>query len=275
LRRSGASLVGVVLLFLSMGAHGGGCTNCDCYHFPVPETCERCCGVATGTITAVTRSSVALAKSHGGVEKTFALTPQTKKNAALEPGKKATVYYRKPADVAAAVDLTDALSGLLTPGREPDPPSPCHMPVPPQALKVYLGNSLTWLTGENETILRIHGEDILTLRRTDRGAAISARVLSADGKVVAELIDNRFYVNPNNYFRVVRPDEHSLIVYGPEGRKALNIRFLNPSSFKLLGTFGYPGYSPFIIGEEEQTIRGFTSTRNCFGGAWATMLDVR
>lgn len=91
------------LSLTSLRADTQQCLNCDCYHFPIPGECLKCCGVASGTITSVSGSSVVLAEntSNGqATEKTFSLKPNTEKNGVLKKGAPATVYYRKSGQVA-------------------------------------------------------------------------------------------------------------------------------------------------------------------------------
>jgi len=132
-------------------------------------------------------------------------------------------------------------------------------------MRIFLGNSACWTTETRHTVLEIAGQPIISLRRTDQGLAVSGRVFSADGRIVAELIDNRFYVNPNNYFRTERPDRHTLLVFDQEARLVLNVRHLNPLTVKLLGIFNYPNRLPVVIEEEKTVIGSNTLWRYCFG----------
>ena len=130
------------------------CAKCDCYHFPVGSQCELCCGVASGTVTAVTRSTVTIVdqtQTPPGtkpVTKTFGLKSTTRKNAPLKKGAPVTIYFHKNGQAATRVNDLNALHGLLVPGNEPDPPMPTSCgKVPPTALKVYLGSSGMWTSG--------------------------------------------------------------------------------------------------------------------------------
>lgn len=154
--------------------------------------------------------------------------------------------------------------GLLVPANDPDPPNPCR-DIPPQAMRIFLGNSTCWTTETRHTVLQIANQPIISLRRVERDLAVSSKIFSADGRIVAELIDNRFHINPNNYFRMERPDKHSLLVYDQQARLVLSVRFLNPLAVELLGIFNYPNRPPVIIEEDQATIRGITLSRNCFG----------
>jgi len=203
-------------------------------------------------------------------KKSFALKPDTKKNGVLREGASATVYYRKEGNVATQVDLLDALKGLLVPGDEPDPPLPssCYRvhPVPPDALRVYLSGNAGYTAADQVTVLSVKGTDLLDLRRTSTGLAINAKTFSEDGKIVAEIIDNQFYINPNNFFRMERPDSHSIIVYDIRDRKVLDIRYINSHSVKVLGMFQVPGVTPLIIDEAQLSLGGFHTVGSCFSG---------
>ena len=252
-----------------------GCSDCDCYHFPLPKKCEKCCGVVVGKISSVTNSSVEISekettKDNVTAKKKFAIRPETKKNAPLKEGASATVYYRKEGDVATEIDLVEALKGLLVPADEPDPPLPdsCYrlQGVPSDALRVYLGGNGAYATTDHVTVLTVKGTDLLDLRRTPNGLAINAKTFSEDGKIIAEVIDNRFYVNPGNFFRMEKPDTHSIIVYDTSDRKVLDIRYINSHSVKVLGIFQVPGAPPLIVGERELSFGGLHATESCFAG---------
>jgi len=243
------------------------CSDCDCYHLPMPETCLTCCRVATGTITSATDSSVTLRMKTGTGEKdrTFQLGEKTKKSGTLKEGASATVYFREKGQIAAQINLLDQLQGLLVPGDEPNPPTPC--PVPTSALRVYLGASVGWTSSNEATVLTIAEHPVLSVRRTSTGLAILAKVISDDGKIVAEIVDNRFYVNPNNFFSIEQPDRHSLVVYDERGTKALDIKYLNPLSVRVLGEFRFPGASPVIIAPDELKMGGTTMVGGCVGNS--------
>ncbi|MGB2632906.1 MAG: hypothetical protein WAM58_03110 [Candidatus Acidiferrum sp.] len=275
-QRWGWAISVFVLLLLggTSGAQQQQCTDCDCNHFPIAKECKKCCGVASGKITSVTNSSVVINENAG--EKAFALTLGTKKNADLKEGAQATVYYHKEGDVATRIDLIDRLSGLLIPGHETDPPVPAicsKFPIPPGALKLYFGEgSLGYTMSDEVTVLTIKGQDLLSLRRTDKGLAINAKTFSDDGNIIAEIVDNRFYINPNNFFRMDRPNNHSLIVYDLHDRKVLDIDYVNPHSVKVLGIFQVPGVPPIIFGNGGLSVTGAgggtgTIGNSCVGGS--------
>jgi hypothetical protein len=154
--------------------------------------------------------------------------------------------------------------GVLKPGNEPQPQHPCHE-MPDGAFVILLGNSASYTTMFPHTILEIRGEEILSVSKSDEGLLLSGKVFSRDGRIVAQLIDNEFFINPNNYFRKDRPDQTSLVVYDQRSREVLRVHFINPSTMKVLGVFHYPGTQPVIIREEFQMIGTIRMSRTCFG----------
>jgi hypothetical protein len=262
-------------LLLSGTAWAQQCSDCDCNHFPIEKKCEKCCGFTSGKITSLTNSSVVISEKEPTndsvvVKKTFALTPDTKKNAALKEGAQATVYYHKEGNVATKVDLAEELNGLLVPSDEPDPPLPSSCsrlrPVPLDALRVYLGGNAGFTTSDEITVLNVKGIDLLYLRKTSKGLAVRAKTFSEDGKVIAEIVDSRFYVNPNNSFRMEKPDNHSIVVYDLQDRKVMDIRYINSHSVRVLGIFQVPGAPALIVDENQLSFGGAHFVGSCFSG---------
>jgi len=155
-------------------------------------------------------------------------------------------------------------SGLLRPASDPTPPTPCPN-IPKEALILLLGTSASYTTASNHTFLRVAGEDILSISRKNEGIAVSAKIYSADRKIVAEIIDNNFHINPSNYFRRERPDRHTLAIFDQQGERVLFIRHLNFSAIKILGKF-HTARGIVQISEEEMLIPGMGRLgRFCFG----------
>ena len=279
-RWASISCAAVLLLTSTIGS-AQQCSDCDCYHFPIPNKCESCCGVATGNIASVTNSNLVLSQKESNgetIKKTFGLKPNTRKNAVLKEGAPATVYYHKNSSAAVQVDLVEALKGLLLPGNEPDPPLPCPNGIIPsypsgepifsasKTVKMFLGNSVVaFAPADGVTVLRIKGIDVLDLRRTSNGVAILAKVFSEDGKVVAQIIDNRLYVNPGNFLRIDNPDSHSLAVYDMHQRQLLAIRYLNSQTVRVVGIFQVPERAPVLISEDELLVGTNRFHNVCFG----------
>lgn len=118
------------------------------------------------------------------------------------------------------------------------------------------------MTKAPHTVLRVAGEDLLSLKPENGGMSISAKIYSADRKLVSQIIDNQFHINPSNYFRKERPDLHSLSVFNQQGERVLYVRYLNPSTIKILGVFN-TARGPIHIDEDAMRGMGFTFSGNC------------
>ncbi len=162
------------------------------------------------------------------------------------------------------VSTNSELSGLLIPDNRPTPPNTCRT-IPADSLALFFGNSVAYTNTFPHTVIEVGTEPILVINKQDGKVTVSARVFSRDGRIVAELKENRFYVNPNNYFRIEKPSSHALIVYDQEAKQALTVEYLNPSAIKILGTFYLPNRPPIIINEDWQTFAGGRISHFCFG----------
>ena len=154
-------------------------------------------------------------------------------------------------------------SGFLLPGTKQLPEGLAQ--IPEGAIAIFLGNSLAYTTSFPHTVIEVGGIPALIIDKSEAGIAIFAKLFSEDGRIIAELKDNQFYVNPNNYFRIERPNDHALIVYDQSGQQALNVEFLNPFAIKLLGKFYFPGRPPILIEEEWMSYGGIKMSNNTFG----------
>lgn len=157
------------------------------------------------------------------------------------------------------------LDGILTPDNKPTPVNSMCTDIPNNAIMFFLGNSLAYTRTFPHTIIEVGGQPLLVIDKQNENITVSAKFFSADGNIVAELKDNRFFINPNNYFRIERPDEHTLIVYDQQGNQNINIHFLNQNSIKLLGQFHLPNRPPIIISEEFYRYGGMQMSGVCFG----------
>jgi hypothetical protein len=129
-----------------------------------------------------------------------------------------------------------ATSGLLRPASEATPPNPCPA-IPKGAIILLFGHSASYTTASHLTVIKVAGEDLLSIDRKNGGIAVSAKIYSADRRMVAEIIDNKFHINPSNFLRRERPDHHTLEIFDQQGQRVLYVRHLNSSAIKVLGTF--------------------------------------
>jgi hypothetical protein len=138
-------------------------------------------------------------------------------------------------------------SGFLTPDNKS---TPNKVSIPPKALSLFLGNSVAYNSSFPHTVIEVGTEPLLVINKQGNNVTITAKFFSTDGKIVAELKENQFYINQSNSYRMERPNDHSLIVYDEQTNEALNVYFLNPAAIKLTGRFYFPKHQPIIITEE-------------------------
>ena len=132
-------------------------------------------------------------------------------------------------------------SGLLSPGNEPTPENPCGSIMPAGGTLVLLGNSASFATTFPSTIIKIGNDETLGMEKIEGRIAISATLYSSDGRIVAQLDKNQFFINPNNFFRKeISSDGHSLVVFDQTGVEVLNVKFINPTTVAFLGVIRHP-----------------------------------
>lgn len=109
----------------------------------------------------------------------------------------------------------------------------------PEAFRVFLGPVLAML-GKDEmstVVLSLRDRDIITLRREREQVLLDVRFTSEDGNASGRLVDNRLTDNPENYFRIERPDRHTLIVRDLRGIQVFKAHFVNLKNLILVGVF--------------------------------------
>lgn len=146
------------------------------------------------------------------------------------------------------------MSGELIPANEDDLPNRCN-DIPDDAFKVFMGLSTLWFPGPIDAtadlhVLEVGRMPVFSLRLTSKGLLVTAKVFGNDGRIIAEVVDNQFRVNPNNYFRIERRDRHELAVYDQYARRCLYIRMLNPRGVKVLGEFYSGTHGPLRVTEK-------------------------
>ncbi len=124
----------------------------------------------------------------------------------------------------------------LTPGTKPSPPSRC--PLLTDGLEVYFGAAAVCEATESDgefPIIRGRGKNRLSFIRATKGLTLSARIFAEDG-IVAEIDKGEFKVNPDNLFKIKRPDLHTLVVYDKWGTPVIGVEFLNPDAVLVTGS---------------------------------------
>lgn len=160
-----------------------------------------------------------------------------------------------------------ATSGTLIPANEPDPPHNCDIPA--MAIRVFFGSNVGWFDHyERQDIIAIKHEPLLSLTVKDGKGYIFAKIYSEDGRIIAEIRDNEFKINPNNIFKIERPDDHEIQVFDQYNRMNLKVRFINKKSFLVEGIFIYPGNVLIIVMRNKIIAKNRpTYIRLCMGNA--------
>ena len=120
------------------------------------------------------------------------------------------------------------------PDNAPTPPTRCS-DISPDDVILFLGNSV--LRQKNRyplNIIKVPGESIFSINKTKDGYFISLKVFSSDGRIVAEIENNEFLINHNNYLSIKQPTKHTLVVRDQQGKKVLDFYFINPKAMKIL-----------------------------------------
>lgn len=152
-------------------------------------------------------------------------------------------------------------SGLLSPADEPTPENACSGFMPAASTLVLLGNSASFATRSPSTVIEIGNERMLVMERIGGRIAISAKLFSSDGRIVAQLERNQFYINPNNFFRKeISSDGHSLVVFDQVGVEVLNVKFVNPTTVVFRGVIRHPSRNLEI-----SSVRGPFANGMCSG----------
>ena len=158
------------------------------------------------------------------------------------------------------------LSGVLIPDNKPNPDEVNKHSIPTDAITLLFGNSLSYTNFFPHTVIAVGNDPLLVINKQQDILTISAKFFSEDGKIVAELKENQFHINPSNYFRLEKPDNHSLVIIDQRGNESLNIQFINSKVIKLTGRFYLPNHPPIIITDEYQLLGNNMKMSNCAFG---------
>jgi hypothetical protein len=104
-------------------------------------------------------------------------------------------------------------------------------------------------------VIKIDGQELLSISKKERGIAMSARISSRDERIVTKIIDNKFHINPNNYFRIENErNGYSLVVFDQYDNKLIDIYYMNPNAIKIMGKFQFRELY-FLVEEDEVTAK--------------------
>lgn len=161
--------------------------------------------------------------------------------------------------------------GTLQPGSDDDPPNTCERgnpspPMPPDAWKIFVGNTVISIGKTNEIPLIAVGKcKVLTIHRDDSGLSINADLFDSEGRLIASIKNNQFHALSGQHSRVERGhDLTNVKVTDGSGREILFVRYLNRSAVRVRGIFGCPGHTLVPVKDNEplpNIITGFSCIR--------------
>jgi len=121
---------------------------------------------------------------------------------------------------------------------------PQQSATPSDYLTILLGDSLFRIRTPDyvgglatKPLMNLCGSDYeITFRKGEDRVLVSAQVTSIDGKVVAEIKDNEWKINPNNYFKRTYSDR-DLEVTDNFNLPILQVKMIDESTVALRGVF--------------------------------------
>ena len=169
-------------------------------------------------------------------------------------------------------------SGYLIPAHDPDkttcredPELPSWVseqigPLPDGVVAVFLGKSRYYATNFPYHPLQYEGKPVVTIDRDEAGKiGVTVDVRSKDGKIVTQIKNGRFIVNPNNMLTMKRKDESTLVVVDQYGNEVLNVRYQNNRVIHFQGTLYLEGReSPVIVRDDLIDLGRATMTGLCY-----------
>ncbi|HVM60660.1 MAG TPA: hypothetical protein VMV72_07305 [Verrucomicrobiae bacterium] len=131
-------------------------------------------------------------------------------------------------------------TGCLIPETNITSPLPALPGTPPELNSGWYfdtGSQVVYVSLLAGKILQPFGANVaFSLKATNGGLLVSAMFFSLDGRIVSEIRDNNWVLNPNNYFRK-NFDRSSLEVIDEFNTPVLQVRYLTLNSFKIGGLF--------------------------------------
>ncbi len=165
------------------------------------------------------------------------------------------------------------LSGILTPDNKSTPA--IDHPIPEDAFIILLGNGVAYTKSFPHTVIRVKNKDVLVINKINERMSITAKLFGKDGRIVAELKDNKFNINPNNYYKIDRPNYYTLIVYDQEDNQVLNVEYMNQNAIKFLGRFHVPNGPPLIINDNHMELMGNKFMKYFFGESKGADINIK
>jgi hypothetical protein len=157
--------------------------------------------------------------------------------------------------------------GVLIPANDQTPPNACDS-APLNALRILLGPMGAFGTSFPQRVIKLNDDPILSFDRDAQGnISVSTDIYDRNGDIVVEIKGNHFRV-ANDAFEIIHPDFSSLAVIVRQNKeRVLDIRYLNPRSIRVLGTFRHPNDPVLEVRQDSLALNGnpLSWTNVCVG----------
>jgi hypothetical protein len=168
------------------------------------------------------------------------------------------------------------LSDWLVPGKLPTPETKC--PLPPlkfDVVQLFFGNSATFVPLKDawfpHTVISVDEKPKLIINRDNKGRiALSVDIFDERGYIVAQIENNKFTINANNYFKMNRT-ANTLVVVDQRNQKVLDFTFLNPRAIQLEALLHFPELHTPIVLSPDGNVYGGNQFGTCSG---ANRIDI-
>jgi hypothetical protein len=146
--------------------------------------------------------------------------------------------------------------GWLVPANDPAPLlSGCE---PSKgALIVFLGSDTLWTTLNDQIVMTLYRQPIVTIHRTKQGLQVDAKIFNRAGIGMVNIDRNEFNLMKGehevSYVKSRETDRSTLLVYGPQFEEVLYVRYLNPSAVRIRGSFYAPHASVGVSLTDSET----------------------
>lgn len=164
--------------------------------------------------------------------------------------------------------------GILTPSDLPNPITKCR--IPSDSLAIYLGDTVGDVTAVPYTVLRVHGEDVITLNKSGSGFVFSGDIYDDRRDLILRMENNQFRVT--NAAAYIDKTKSRLTVYDHKGELALSIRILNPNAIRIIGAFYAKDGTKLSIGDKTLQVKppngGSLNLTGCCVSGYTGLLDI-
>ncbi len=171
--------------------------------------------------------------------------------------------------------IEQKLFAYLVPDTALSPISACGIP-PPAAITIYYGSDAGYTSGNNLKLISVDNTPLISAKRTSSGLLMSLKLFDNKGKVIANIVDNKFVGKLADNL-AVNNTEHTLDIFDKnDDRLIFHFRYLNPKAMEILGVFYHPTKKlPLVIDENRALFpNGAEFSNYCSGGVGeATLIN--